>query len=90
MLFIPQKPYLPFGTLRHALILSGGRCAGDDVLIPLMKQCRLEKHVSQLDTEGDWMNVLSLGEQQKAAFVRRHCSVETPLAVSGPSQLRYG
>lgn len=69
MLFIPQKPYLPFGTLRHALSYPG-EDAGDDVLIPLMKQCRLEKHVSQLDTEGDWMNVLSLGEQQKAAFVR--------------------
>lgn len=69
MLFIPQKPYLPFGTLRHALSYPG-EDAGDDALIPLMKQCRMEKHIDQLDTQGDWMQVLSLGEQQKAAFVR--------------------
>ena len=65
----PQKPYLPFGTLRHALSYPG-EDAGDDALIPLMKQCRMEKHIDQLDTLGDWMQVLSLGEQQKAAFVR--------------------
>lgn len=69
MLFIPQKPYLPFGTLRHALSYPG-QDAEDEVLLPLMKQCRMEKHVDQLDKEGDWMQVLSLGEQQKAAFVR--------------------
>ena len=69
MLFIPQKPYLPFGTLRHALSYPGPD-AEDEALLPLMKQCRMEKHVNQLDKEGDWMQVLSLGEQQKAAFVR--------------------
>lgn len=69
MMFIPQRPYMPMGTLREAASYPGVP-AGDERLLPLLEKCGLAHLESQLDTGADWSHVLSLGEQQRLAFVR--------------------
>lgn len=68
-LFIPQKPYMPIGTLAETAMYPGGR-GNREELVNLMKTCGLSHWIGQLDAEGDWSHILSLGEQQKLAFVR--------------------
>ena len=69
IMFIPQKPYLPLGTLRAAASYPE-EPKGDDVLIPLFDRCRIGYLLPSLDKDGDWSHILSLGEQQRLAFVR--------------------
>ncbi|MDB5813937.1 MAG: transporter ATP-binding protein [Rhodocyclales bacterium] len=68
-LFLPQKPYLPLGTLRAALYYPDSTQSGtnaDDIL----RHCQLGHLVSRLDEEDDWTGILSLGEQQRLAIGR--------------------
>lgn len=71
-LFLPQKPYMPIGTLREALYYpgSGSAVADDQAAIDALQQCQLGHLVGQLDKEDDWSRVLSLGEQQRLAVGR--------------------
>ena len=68
-LFLPQKPYLPLGTLRGALYYpaaaQGGEHAAD-----VLQQCQLGHLTSRLDETADWSSILSLGEQQRLAIGR--------------------
>lgn len=71
LLFLPQKPYLPIGTLRQALIYP--RAASDlpnSRMIEAMTTVGLEKFVPQLDEDDNWPQRLSLGEQQRLSFAR--------------------
>jgi len=71
VLFLPQKPYLPLGTLRNALLYpqaAGGQ--GDESLDEALKAVGLGDLASELDTEDNWSQRLSLGEQQRLAFAR--------------------
>lgn len=77
LMFIPQKPYLPLGTLREALLYPGTKPLDDDALGALMDLCKIGHLKNQLDTEADWSHVLSVGEQQRLAFVRAH--IQKPL-----------
>lgn len=70
IMFIPQKPYLPLGTLRDALLYPGKRMKDDEELKALMRLCSIESLADSLDVEADWPHVLSIGEQQRLAFVR--------------------
>ena len=70
IMFIPQKPYLPLGTLRDALLYPGKRMKDDEELKALMRLCSIESLADSLDVEADWSHVLSIGEQQRLAFVR--------------------
>ncbi|MDH7798769.1 MULTISPECIES: ABC transporter ATP-binding protein/permease [unclassified Beijerinckia] len=70
--FVPQKPYLPLGTLREALVYpSEGTTIGDDVIHAAMKRCGLSYLSKRLD-EPDmrWDQTLSGGERQRVAFCR--------------------
>lgn len=77
LMFIPQKPYLPLGTLREALLYPGTKPLDDESLGALMDLCKIGHLKNQLDTEADWSHVLSVGEQQRLAFVRAH--IQKPL-----------
>lgn len=66
---IPQRPYLPMGTLREAAAYPD-KTISDDDLIPLMNECGLSRLTGDLDKSGDWSHILSLGEMQKLAFLR--------------------
>ena len=72
LMFIPQKPYLPLGSLREALLYPGNKPVSDDVLVALMEVCQIGYLKDKLDIVADWSHVLSIGEQQRLAFVRAH------------------
>lgn len=72
LMFIPQKSYLPLGTLRAALNYPGNKPIDDTELIYLMYLCQIGYLKDKLDLEADWSHVLSVGEQQRLAFVRAH------------------
>lgn len=72
LMFIPQKSYLPLGTLRVALNYPGNKPIDDTELIYLMDLCQIGYLKDKLDLEADWSHVLSVGEQQRLAFVRAH------------------
>jgi len=70
-LFLPQKPYLPIGTLKAVLsypqedsVYSAERYA------QVLETCRLPHLISCLDEANHWQRMLSPGEQQRLAFAR--------------------
>lgn len=69
-MFIPQKPYLPLGTLKEALLYPGHAKCSDEELLALMNTCCIGYLAQDLYVEADWSHVLSMGEQQRLAFVR--------------------
>lgn len=71
VLFLPQRPYLPLGTLRQALLYpESARSITDREIINILKLCRLPELTERLDDFADWTQILSLGEQQRIAFAR--------------------
>ncbi|TFY94704.1 ABC transporter ATP-binding protein/permease [Pseudomonas nabeulensis] len=70
-LFLPQKPYLPIGTLKAVLSYPQ-----DDSVYPaeryaqVLDTCRLPHLVNRLDEANHWQRMLSPGEQQRLAFAR--------------------
>lgn len=70
-LFLPQRPYLPLGTLRDALIYPAPIVRIDDARIHhVLAQVGLSSLASVLDALEPWSMVLSLGEQQRLAVAR--------------------
>ena len=72
LMFIPQKPYLPLGSLREALLYPGNKPVNDEVLVNLMEECQIGYLKDKLDIVADWSHMLSVGEQQRLAYVRAH------------------
>ncbi|MBE6096743.1 MAG: ABC transporter ATP-binding protein/permease [Schwartzia succinivorans] len=72
VLFLPQRPYLPLGTLRRALCypMPDDGSITDDSLKDVLKRVDLAHFIDKLDTVDDWSRILSLGEQQRIAFAR--------------------
>ena len=68
-LFLPQKPYLPLGSLRQALFYPGVEQAGE-AASEVLRRCHLAHLTSRLNEEADWTRILSLGEQQRVAIAR--------------------
>ena len=68
-LFLPQKPYLPLGTLRAALYYPAATRDGEEAAETL-RRCHLAHLEGALDEEADWSRRLSLGEQQRLAIGR--------------------
>ena len=74
MLFLPQKPYMVLGTLRDQLLYPITDLNVDDlqlqqVLIQVNLPDLAQRH-SGFDSEQNWAEVLSLGEQQRLIFAR--------------------
>ena len=72
LIFIPQKPYIPLGSLREALLYPGRKPLSDEELLYLLDLCQIGYLRDKLDLVADWSHVLSVGEQQRLAFVRAH------------------
>jgi ABC-type uncharacterized transport system fused permease/ATPase subunit len=74
MAFLPQRPYLPLGSLRDQLLLvEGNRDIADDALLNVLRKVKLDQLLERfpsLDVEENWEQVLSGGEQQRIAFAR--------------------
>ena len=70
-LFLPQRPYLPLGSLRRAIYYPQPVPENEtDNLAKLMERAGIGGLASSLDEVDDWSRILSLGEQQRLAFVR--------------------
>jgi putative ATP-binding cassette transporter len=70
-LFLPQRPYLPLGTLADALAYP--RSAAElprGSLVEALRTVELPQLIELLDEEGNWAQRLSIGEQQRLAFAR--------------------
>ncbi len=71
ILFLPQKPYLPIGTLRDVVsypMPAGG--VDDATLREALEAVGLPERAGRLDEAGHWALQLSPGEQQRIAFAR--------------------
>lgn len=69
-LFLPQKPYIPLGTLRHALLYPATGEGDTGRLKGALEAVGLGAYADQLDVDDNWPMRLSLGEQQRLAFAR--------------------
>ncbi|HEY4170007.1 MAG TPA: ABC transporter ATP-binding protein/permease [Reyranella sp.] len=71
VLFLPQKPYIPIGTLRDALKYPDEKSTATDAeIVDALKAAQLGHLVPRLDEEAHWSNILSGGEQQRVAAAR--------------------
>lgn len=69
--FLSQRPHIPEGTLREALLYPHGRRAvSDEELASALVRCGLGTLVTRLDEETRWDNTLSDGERQRLAIAR--------------------
>jgi vitamin B12/bleomycin/antimicrobial peptide transport system ATP-binding/permease protein len=71
LLFLPQKPYLPIGTLKHAVSYPDDAAGHpDDETAEALKSVGLAHLAGNLERSENWAQVLSGGEQQRVAFAR--------------------
>jgi vitamin B12/bleomycin/antimicrobial peptide transport system ATP-binding/permease protein len=72
MLLVPQRPYLPQGTLANALSYpsTDGQSFTAAELGAALGEVGLGSYASQLDVVDNWGQRMSLGEQQRLAFAR--------------------
>jgi len=71
MLFLPQRSYLPIGTLADALSYpDAGNAHSCETLTEVLRRARLGFLARHLDVFDNWSLRLSPGEQQRLAFAR--------------------
>lgn len=70
MLFVPQRTYLPLGTLREVVLYPGHTEIADSLIKLALEKVSLAYLADHLDTAVDWSRILSLGEQQRIAIAR--------------------
>lgn len=72
LFLMPQKPYVPLGTLRRAATYpKHGDEVDDETLRQIMADMGLDHLTGRLDEEDvKWSDILSGGEQQRLGFVR--------------------
>ena len=69
-LFLPQRPYLPLGSLRDAITYPLAAAPDDDAIRSALDQVGMGTFADKLDDIDEWSRILSLGEQQRIAFAR--------------------
>src|SRR5262249_62048762 len=68
---MPQRPYIPLGTLRRAVTYpSAVDEVPDEEVQHAMEEVGLGELTAQLDEEKGWDQTLSGGEKQRVAFAR--------------------
>ena len=71
VMFLPQKPYMPLGTLAAALAYPDEPSASEDGdKAAALVDCGLASLVPRLQETENWGQALSPGEQQRLAFAR--------------------
>jgi putative ATP-binding cassette transporter len=71
LLFLPQKPYLPIGALKHAVCYPAEAATrGDEEVAEALRAVGLGHLAQDLARAENWAQVLSGGEQQRLAFAR--------------------
>lgn len=71
LMFLPQRSYIPAGTLKAALCYpSEPQTFLDTDCQEVLSACRLESYIDALGDEDRWQTRLSGGEQQRLAVAR--------------------
>ena len=71
LLFLPQRPYLPIGTLKFATAYPADAAAlPDEAVREALAAVGLPKLADDLAREENWAQLLSGGEQQRLAIAR--------------------
>jgi vitamin B12/bleomycin/antimicrobial peptide transport system ATP-binding/permease protein len=71
ILLLPQRPYIPIGTLRAAVTYPANPDRYDDAAIrDALRGAQLGDLIGELDVEDNWPQRLSGGEQQRLAIAR--------------------
>jgi putative ATP-binding cassette transporter len=98
ILFLPERPYVPPGSLRDALIPDRAETAiPDETIRKTLRSLGIENVLSRaggLDAEQDWDDLLSLAEQQSISFARilliapRFAFLDRPSTHLDPQEIR--
>ncbi len=71
MFFLPQRPYIPLGTLRRIIAYPNDAASYDPAVIAqVLGEVGLGHLVERLDQDDNWPQSLSGGEQQRVAVAR--------------------
>ena len=71
VLFLPQKPYIPIGSLRDSVRYPDEQSTASDAeIVAALQAVNLGHLAGRLDEEAHWSNTLSGGEQQRLAAAR--------------------
>jgi putative ATP-binding cassette transporter len=95
--FLPERPYLPAGTLRELLVPTGReREVPDAEILAVLRALGAEpvlQRAGGLDVAAEWDDLLSLGEQQLLAFARlllappRFAFIDRPSSALDPERV---
>ncbi|TVR10158.1 MAG: ABC transporter ATP-binding protein/permease [Salinarimonadaceae bacterium] len=71
VMLLPQRPYIPVGTLRGAVSYPSRQdIYSDEALVSALVAAKLGHLAGMLDEDRVWAQTLSLGEQQRLAIAR--------------------
>jgi len=90
ILFLPERPYFPPGTLRDALLRIGSESATtDEQIMAALTRLGIESvvahaHAHGLDRDHDWDDLLSIGEQHLLSFTRIYLAKPTFVVLDRP------
>jgi putative ATP-binding cassette transporter len=71
LMLLPQRPYIPLGTLRNAIAYPNEASSfSDEALHEALSAVGLPQFADRLDEQGNWQMILSGGEQQRLAVAR--------------------
>lgn len=71
LMYLPQKPYMPIGSLLEAVHFpNDDKSVSDSTIVAILRDCRLEKLTSRLHEVAAWSEQLSPGEQQRITLAR--------------------
>jgi vitamin B12/bleomycin/antimicrobial peptide transport system ATP-binding/permease protein len=69
--FLPQRPYIPLGTLRHVITYPNAMDAfSDQEIDQALRDAGLSNLCDRVEKDDNWPQRLSGGEQQRVALVR--------------------
>jgi vitamin B12/bleomycin/antimicrobial peptide transport system ATP-binding/permease protein len=71
VMYLPQKPYMPIGTLAEAILFPDKDQPELEKELPqILRDCNLESFIPRLRETASWSEQLSPGEQQRITFAR--------------------
>jgi putative ATP-binding cassette transporter len=71
VLFLPQKPYFPLGTLKRTVVYPGVEAdISDEAVSAALEAADLAPFIKRLHESENWGQILSGGEQQRLAIAR--------------------
>lgn len=71
VMYVPQRPYMPIGTLKEAILFPDRANPELEAQIEeILRACKVDYLIPRLNDTGSWSEQLSPGETQRIAFAR--------------------